>query len=61
MRKLLYGLLLLMVAGCTTPPTKVDPCAWLPVITYSTKDTVATKKEILAYEIAREGNCVKVK
>jgi hypothetical protein len=57
-------LLTVVLAGCATqcpappPPRIVDTaCAWLTPMTADTADTAATKREVIAYEIARQKNC----
>ncbi|RQS22467.1 hypothetical protein [Burkholderia sp. Bp8995] len=52
-----------LLAGCQSCPTAPPPrvvdtaCSWVMPLTASTADTVETKREILAYEIARQKNC----
>jgi hypothetical protein len=51
-----------LLAGCQTCPTVpsrvVDTaCSWVTPMTASTADTSETKREILAYELARQKNC----
>ncbi|WP_175770581.1 hypothetical protein [Burkholderia anthina] len=52
-----------LLAGCQACPTApsarvVDTgCSWVMPMTASTSDTPETKREILAYELARQKNC----
>lgn len=51
-----------LLAGCqtcpTVPPRIVDTaCSWVMPMTASASDTPETKREILAYELARQKNC----
>ncbi|MCA8075394.1 hypothetical protein [Burkholderia cepacia] len=52
-----------LLAGCQTCPTAptarvVDTaCSWVMPMTASMADTPETKREILAYELARQKNC----
>ncbi|VWD61027.1 hypothetical protein BLA18628_07220 [Burkholderia aenigmatica] len=54
-----------LLAGCQTcppaPPARVvdTGCSWVIPMTASTADTPETKREILAYELARRANCPK--
>ncbi|MCA8026403.1 hypothetical protein [Burkholderia cepacia] len=54
-----------LLAGCQTCPTAPAPrvvdtaCTWVMPMTASTADTPETKREILAYELARQKNCPK--
>lgn len=54
-----------LLAGCqtcpTAPPARVvdTACSWAMPLTASTSDTTETKREILAYELARQKNCPK--
>ncbi|MDN7893244.1 hypothetical protein QZM93_32045 [Burkholderia cepacia] len=54
-----------LLAGCQTcppvPPARVidTACTWVMPLTASTADTPETKREILAYELARQKNCKK--
>lgn len=60
-----YLIPLLILTGCATqrPPQTVyvtrtvKDCAWLPSLTFSAADTAATKREVIAYETARQKNC----
>ncbi|WP_412021551.1 hypothetical protein [Burkholderia cepacia] len=65
MRILIAAAAAALLAGCQTcppaPPRVVDTaCAWVMPMTASTADTSETKREILAYELARQKNCPKV-
>lgn len=60
----------LIVAACTTQPTApptqyvtrtVTECSWAPQLTASAADTPTTKREIIAYEKARQTNCQNAK
>ncbi len=45
---------------CPPPPAPriVDTsCSWVTAMTADAADTAATKREIIAYEIARQKNC----
>ncbi|HEM8998808.1 TPA: hypothetical protein U2T46_000843 [Burkholderia cenocepacia] len=52
-----------LLAGCQTcppaPPARVvdTGCLWIKPMTASPADTSETKREILAYELARQKNC----
>lgn len=54
-----------LLTGCQTCPTTPAPrvvdtaCSWVMPMTASTADTAWTKREILAYELARRKNCPK--
>ncbi|WP_175806487.1 hypothetical protein [Burkholderia cenocepacia] len=54
-----------LLAGCQTcppvPPARVvdTGCLWVKPMTASPADTPETKREILAYELARQKNCAK--
>jgi len=57
---------LLLLAGCAAqqPAPQVQyvtrtvkECSWAPQLTASSADTPATKREIIAYEKARQTNC----
>jgi len=57
-------ILVLLLTGCAAADTKpiyvdrvVNECAWAPKLTFSTSDTPETKREIIAYETARQKNC----
>lgn len=63
-----YLFALALLAGCC--PTKPDDppkpiyvtrtvkdCSWLPHLTAAVGDTVETKREVIAYEKARQENC----
>lgn len=39
----------------------VNECSWTPTLTASAADTAATKREIIAYETARQTNCPSTK
>jgi hypothetical protein len=64
---LLVGIVVLVLSGCAfsaapPPPTPApriidSACKWVPRLTASHDDTPATKREILAYEQARQENC----
>lgn len=62
--RILILLTLAALAGCANecppppPPRVVDTaCAWVTPMTASAADTSATKREVVAYEIARQKNC----
>jgi phosphate-selective porin len=68
MRTLNLALLIGLLAACaaqqaSAPCTPVyvtrtvKDCSWLPQMTASAADTPDTKREIIAYEIARQKNC----
>ena len=56
-------LLCLVLAGCVATPQPisvsrvVNECSWAPKITFGSSDTPETKREIIAYETARQKNC----
>lgn len=39
----------------------VKDCSWAPQLTATSADTPATKREIIAYETARQTNCPSTK
>lgn len=62
--RILIPLLLLSACAAQSPapqvqyvPRTVTECSWAPQLTASTADTPATKREIIAYESARQTNC----
>ncbi|MFM0300025.1 hypothetical protein PQQ99_07845 [Paraburkholderia sediminicola] len=56
-------LIVIALAGCATCPPPPAPrvvdtaCSWVTPMTADASDTAATKREIIAYEIARQKNC----
>ncbi|MBB2928404.1 hypothetical protein [Paraburkholderia silvatlantica] len=65
--RILILLIVAMLAGCAhdcpAPPAPriVDTsCSWLSPMSASSADTPETKREVIAYEIARQKNCPQV-
>jgi len=52
-----------LLSGCQTCPPAPAPrvvdtgCSWVMPLIASAQDTPETKREILAYELARQKNC----
>lgn len=60
---ILFLIALVALAGCQVAPPAPAPrvvdtaCSWVVPMTADSADTAATKREIIAYEIARQKNC----